>query len=133
MEDLTDLGAPFDVPRDPKESRTDYINRVKDLVDDRLILAMQKADELAWHPKVKLRAGPPLDTRLRHEDMLVLRLFGVGNPARTIKRSEIIAVMPKAFLKEDGKPIKYPKEAVSERTDHIGKYLGFLATGGKTP
>ena len=135
MEDLTDLGAPFDVPRDPKESRTDYINRVKDLVDDRLILAMQKADELAWHPKVKLhgRSGPPLNTRLRHEDMLVCRLFGVGNPARTIKRSEIIAVMPKAFLKEDGKPIKYPKEAVSERTDHIGKYLGFLATGGKTP
>jgi len=133
MEDLTDLGAPFNVPRDPKESRTAYINRVKDLLDDRLILAMQGANERAWHPKVKLRAGPPLKTKLRHEDMLVLRLFGVGNPARTIKRSEIIAVMPKAFLKEDGKPIKYPKEAVSERTDHIGKYLGFLATGGKTP
>jgi len=135
MEDLTDLGAPFDVPRYPKESRTDYINRVKDLVDDRLILAMQKADELAWHPKVKLhgRSGPPLNTRFRHEDMLVRRLFGVGNPARPVERQEIVDAMPDAFLKEDGKPVQYPKDAVSERTNRIGKYLGFLAAGGKTP
>jgi hypothetical protein len=133
LEDLTDsLGGAFNVIRQPKESRKDYIIRVKDRLDDRLIRAMQKSTEMALHPKVKLRAGPPLETRLRHEDMLVLRLFGVGNPARTITRSEIVQAMPDAFLKEDGEPVAYPKAEVSRRTDLIGKYLGFLAAGGKT-
>jgi len=134
MEDLTDVvGGAFNVTRQPKESRKDYIIRVKYLLDDRLIRAMYHANGIALHPKVKLRAGPPLDTSNRHEDMLVLRLFGVGNPGRTITRSQIVAIMPDAFLKADGKPVRYPKEAVSERTNHIGKYLGFLAAGGKTP
>ena len=134
LEDLTDsLGGAFNVIRQPKESRKDYIIRVKDRLDDRLIRAMQKSTEMALHPKVKLRAGPPLETRLRHEDMLVLRLFGVENPARPVERQEIVAAMPEAFLKEDGKPVQYPKDAVSERTNHIGTFLGFLAAGRKTP
>ena len=133
LEDLTDFGQDFNVRREPKESRKDYIIRVKDRLDDRLIRAMQKSTEMALHPKVKLRAGPPLDTSNRHEEMLVLRLFGVGNPARPIERYEIVDAMPDAFLKEDGKPRKYRKDAVSERTYRIGKYLGFLAAGGETP
>ena len=134
LEDLTDsLGGAFNVIRQPKESRKDYIIRVKDRLDDRLVRAMQKSTEMALHPKVKLRAGPPLDTSNRHEEMLVLRLFGVGNPGRTITRSQIVATMPDAFLKADGKPVRYPKEAVSDRTNHIGQYLGFLAAGGETP
>jgi len=134
LEDLTDsYGGGFNVTRALKESRTAYINRAKDLLDDRLIRAMHHANEIALHPKVKLRAGPPLDTRLRHEDMLALRLFGVGNPARTIERREIVETMPDAFLKENGKPVKYLNEAVSERTKRIGEYLGFLAAGRKNP
>jgi hypothetical protein len=54
LEDLTDsLGGAFNVIRQPKESRKDYIIRVKDRLDDRLIRAMQKSTEMTLHPKVK--------------------------------------------------------------------------------
>jgi len=134
LEDLTDpAGRAFNVKRKPDEDRRDYINRVKDLLEDRLISAMYHANAIALHPKVELQDGPALNISNRHEDMLVLRLFGVENPARPVERQEIVAAMPEAFLKEDGKPVQYPKDAVSERTNRIGKYLGFLAAGGKTP
>jgi len=85
---------------------------------------MQKANEIAWHPKVKLHRGPSLDTRLRHEEMLVLRLFGVGNPGQAITRFQIIEAMPAAFLKADGKPRKYPKVVVSEREGLSARAIG---------
>ena len=128
LEDLTDsLGGAFNVIRQPKESRKDYIIRVKDRLDDRLIRAMQTSTEMALHPRVKLRAGPPLDTSNRHEEMLVLRLFGADRP-------EIIRAMPDAaFLKKDGEPVKNKLNAVSKRTERIARYLGFLpAAGGET-
>ena len=128
LEDLTDVvGKAFNVIRQPKESRKDYIKRAKDLFEDRLIRAMYHANKIALHPKVEVRSGPAFETRLRHEDMLVLRLFGAEPP-------EIIRAMPDAFLKEDGDPVKNTSYAVSKRLDRIARYLGFLpAAGGNTP
>ena len=134
MEDLKDVyGIGFSLERKPEEDRRTYINRVKDRLDDRLIWAMEKSTEIALHPKVNLLRGRPLNIRFRHEDMLVLRLFGLGKPTRPIERYEIVDAMPDAFLKEDGEPVQYPLDAVSERADLIGRYLGFLAAGGETP
>jgi hypothetical protein len=126
MEDLKDVsGIGFSVERHPKESRKDYINRVKGQLDDRLIRAMEKSTEIALHPKVKLRSGPALDLSNRHEEMLVLRLFGATRP-------EIIQAMPDAFLKEDGEPVKNKLNAVSKHTERIARRLGFLAASGET-
>jgi hypothetical protein len=126
LEDLTDpAGKAFNVKRKPDEDRRDYINRVKDLLDDRLIPAMYNANASALHPKVKLQDGPALNISNRHEEMLVLRLFG------ETKRG-IADAMQDALLDEQGAPLKDPETAVRDRTNRIGKYLGFLAAGGET-
>jgi hypothetical protein len=76
------------------------------------------------HPKVKVQSGPAFDPKNRHEEMLVLRLFGATRP-------EIIRAMPdEAFLKKDGEPVKNKLNAVSKRTERIARYLGFLPTAG---
>jgi len=122
LEDLKDVsGIGFSVERHPKESRKDYINRVKDQLDDRLIRAMEKSTEIALHPKVKLRSGPALDLSNRHEEMLVRRLFGET-------KRKIADAMQDALLDEQGAPLADPETAVRDRTKRIARYLGFLPT-----
>ena len=123
MENLKDsLGQAFDVERKPDEDRRDYFNRVKDQLDDRLIRAMQEATEIALHPRAEIPRGQPLDPANKHQEMLVLRLFGAT------MRGEIAEALPESLV-----GVKEPKGAVKNRSELIGEYLGFLRpTGDET-
>ena len=90
------------------------------LLDDRLIPAMYNANAIALHPKVKLQDGPALNISNRHEEMLVLRMFGAT-------RREIAEALPEALV-----GIKDPLSAVRDRTKRIAQYLAFLPTGRET-
>ena len=121
MEDLKDVyGIGFSVERKPEEDRRDYVSRVKNELDDRLIRAMQGATDIALYPKVKLQSGQSFDLTNRHEEMLVLRMFGAT-------RREIAEALPEALV-----GIKDPLSAVRDRTKRIAQYLAFLPTGRET-
>jgi len=113
MEDLEDvLGRGLSVPRDPDEDRRTYINRVKDQLDDRLVRAMQKATEIALHPRVPLQ-GRLLNPSNKHEEMLVRMMFG-----------EDVASIAKAM--EGALEVKRPRRTVRARTILIASHLGFV-------
>ena len=119
MENLKDsLGQAFDVERKPKESRRDYINRVKDLLDDRLIGAMQEATRISLYPKVKLQRGQSLDPANQHEQMLVLRMFG-------LTRKKIAEALPDTLV-----GVKWIEAEVHRRTKQVAGYLGFFPSAG---
>ena len=109
--------------RDPDESRKDYINRVKSLMDSTLIVEMRQATEVAQHPKVPL-GGRPLDPAHKHEEMLVRRMFGESVPS-------IAEAMKDALLDKKGRSLEEPERTVYNRTNLIAKHLGFLPPSGE--
>lgn len=120
LEDLKNsIGLAFNSTRGPLESRRNYFSRVRSELDDLLIFKMIHASEIALHPRIPLPKGHPIDSTNRHEEMLVLRLFGAERP-------EIADTMPDALLDEQGQPLKDPLRAVSDRTKLIARYLGFM-------
>ena len=124
LEDLRNsIGRAFNSMRGPLESRRDYFSRVQSELDDLLISKMIYASEIALHPRIELPHGTQIDPDLQHEAMLVWRLFGA-------KRGEIVATFPDALSGD----LKYPNDAVGDRTELMGRYLGFLRpTGDGTP
>ena len=123
LEDLKYFGQVFNVERKSDEDRRDYFNRVKDQLDDRLIRAMRKATEIALHPRVKLR-GDKIHAENRHEEMLVLRMFGALIP-------NIVEATKDALVDKQGRPLEDRKRAVYERTKTIATYLDFRSPTAK--
>tara|TARA_R100000808_G_scaffold18995_1_gene41427 strand:+ start:2109 stop:3023 length:915 start_codon:yes stop_codon:yes gene_type:complete len=108
--------------RHPEESRRDYINRVKLIVDDYLMYGMLQASMIRRHPSVPLQ-GRPLDPDHLHEKMLVMRMFGATN-------REIVDACENALLDNKGRPLSDPRKTVYNRTGLIAEHLGFLPISG---
>jgi hypothetical protein len=92
---------------------------MRSLLDDRLILGMHQANDIAVHPTVPLQ-GRPLDPTSQHEEMLVYRMFGTPLP-------EIIEATQDTLLDEKGGPLADLERTVRLRHEpHLRQAPDFL-------